>query len=322
MFLLKWLKSALLTRKSSPLMVLDRASGKLIEEKIFGKSALFFLYGKNGGIAQRLLGPPLRFLSARCAFVSSLYGWWQRRVASRRAIAPFIAAFDLDSSEWADKVCSYASFDAFFTRRLKATARPLDPDTNSAVMPCDGRFLGYEKVDRNATVTIKGQQLDIGTLIGDRELAGRYCGGSLLLARLCPSDYHRFHFPISGYVEAPRFIKGWRYSVSPLALAYNLSILCQNKRAVVAIHNTDCQDPLLYVAIGATNVGSIHFTYTPDSFQLRGSELGYFSFGASALALLFPPGAISLAPDLLEATKNGYEMRCLMGQRLGTLLFK
>ncbi len=74
---------------------------------------------------------------------------------------------------------------------------------------------------------------------------------------------------------------------------------------------------VLYLEIGATNVGSIHQTYSPNTFCVKGAEKGYFSFGASSLILLFKKDAIRFDQDLLDAMKSGLEIRCLMGQSMG-----
>ena len=50
------------------------------------------------------------------------------------------------------------------------------------------------------------------------ELAKPYERGSLVISRLCPVDYHRFHFPVQGHVSQPKLINGFLYSVNPLAL--------------------------------------------------------------------------------------------------------
>ena len=38
----------------------------------------------------------------------------------------------------------------------------------------------------------------------------------MLISRLCPVDYHRYHFPVAGMAE-PVWINGALYLVSPLA---------------------------------------------------------------------------------------------------------
>ena len=74
---------------------------------------------------------------------------------------------------------------------------------------------------------------------------------------------------------------------------------------------------VLYLEIGATSVGSIQETYSPGKFQTKGAEKGYFEFGGSALILLFAKDAIQFDQDLLAATQEGFEIRCLLGQSMG-----
>jgi phosphatidylserine decarboxylase len=73
----------------------------------------------------------------------------------------------------------------------------------------------------------------------------------------------------------------------------------------------------LFLEIGATCVGAIHQTYTPEVLTSKGAEKGYFSFGGSSLILLFPPNTIRFDEDLIKATAQNIEIRCLMGQQMG-----
>ena len=140
----------------------------------------------------------------------------------------------------------------------------------------------------------------------------------MVMGRLCPSDYHRFHFPCDCTPGPARLINGWLFSVNPWAVRRNVHIFTQNKRAVTELDSKPF-GKVLMVEIGATSVGSIQQTYTPGIPQLKGAEKGYFEFGASSLILLFPPGSLTLAPDLLSISPH-LEIRCLMGQELGRLV--
>ena len=72
------------------------------------------------------------------------------------------------------------------------------------------------------------------------------------------------------------------------------------------------------VVIGATNVGSMTFTYPQNGYVAQGAEAGFFSFGGSFVATLFERGKIRLAEDLLRETQAGRELYARMGDRLGT----
>ena len=39
-------------------------------------------------------------------------------------------------------------------------------------------------------------------------IAERFLGGALAIVRLCPADYHRYHFPVGGTVKEIRIIPG------------------------------------------------------------------------------------------------------------------
>ena len=122
---------------------------------------------------------------------------------------------------------------------------------------------------------MKGRSLDLAALLNEEELAKKYEGGSLVIARLCPSDYHRFHFPFICTPKTPHLIPGPLFSVNPLALQQNFEILTTNKRMVTELHNPLFQD-VAYVEVGATSVGSIHQTFTPHSVQPKGGEKRVF----------------------------------------------
>ncbi|MES2199982.1 MAG: phosphatidylserine decarboxylase, partial [Chlamydiota bacterium] len=128
------------------------------------------------------------------------------------------------------------------------------------------------------------------------------------------------HFPCSCTPSKSFLINGPLYSVNPLALRKRIEILAQNKREITIL-GTECFGKVLFIEVGATCVGAIHQTYTPEKLHEKGAEKGYFSFGGSSLVLLFEPGAIVFDQDLVEASKEGIEVLGLMGQTLGHLKF-
>lgn len=299
-----------------PIIYRERLTGKRCEERVYGAAALKLLYGT--GWVSTLLGRPLCFLASRYALFSRLVGWWQNRNWTARHIAPFVAAHEVDVSEFQEPVERFRSFNDFFIRKLKPSSRPLAEGEKVAICPADGRYLAFQEFAKEDWVDVKGRRLDLTTLLQDPLLARRYEKGSLIVARLCPSDYHRFHFPVTCQVAYSRLIKGSLYSVNPIAIYRRMAILAENKRLVTLLQSEAFGDVLM-IEVGATSVGSIHQTYSQGPQPLlKGAEKGYFSFGGSCILLLFLPGAIRVEEDLLEATKSGLETRCLMGQPLGT----
>lgn len=287
----------------------NRETETIETEAIYGEGALRWVY-------ETLLGKVALFVLIRRAVFSKLYGWLMSRPSSRKKVIPFIQTYGLDSAEFAEAPETFGSFNDFFSRKLKPNARPLAEC--DAVLPADGRHLAFPCADAEAMIIYaKGQAFDLKKLLGDDNLAQRYHGGAILCSRLCPTDYHRFHFPVAGTPSAPRLINGELFSVNPIALAQRIAYLWENKREVIEI-DSPIFGKVTQVLIGATNVGTIRTTFTPGKFYEKGDELGYFRFGGSFVATLFEPGKIELAKDLVKQSANGRETYAQMGTALGT----
>jgi phosphatidylserine decarboxylase len=297
-----------------PIVYFDRASKEKKIEKVYKGGALELLYGTS--LLSKLIGAPCVHALARIPFFSAFYGYLQDRPSSAKKVKTFIEEFGLDVSEFAQHPDSFTSFNDFFTRKLTSAARPLASGNQVAIIPADGRYWFYPHFDQADGIIVKGETFDLATLIGDAELAKRYQQGAMVIARLCPTDYHRYHFPVDCVPGETQLINGWLYSVNPIAIKKNLQIFTQNKRTLCKLQTKEF-GTVLFMEIGATCVGAMHQTYTADQTHLKGDEKGYFSFGASSLIVLFEPNTIQFDQDLIEATAQGIEIRCLMGQSMG-----
>jgi phosphatidylserine decarboxylase len=176
------------------------------------------------------------------------------------------------------------------------------------------KILAYDDIS-NSDFIIKGYRFDIFSFLNNARLAQNYLDGTLVIIRLAPFDYHRFHFPISGNVSPITRIDGDYYSVSPLALRKITEIFCLNKREFTIISNPLFGDVIM-TEVGATMVGSIVQTYT-GNFVKKGEEKGYFKFGGSTVVLLFEKNKIRIDDDLLINTLKGYETVIKEGERIG-----
>ena len=297
---------------SQPITLKNRHTGATETEQVYGEAWLRRIYGNP-------LGQIALHAVVKRAFFSKLYGAAMDRPGSASRIAPFIKNYGLDVSEFADPIETYQSFNDFFYRKLKSSARPIDPRSDVATLPADGRHLGFQDASKVKGIFAKGQQFDVPTLVGDRTLGERYARGTIVCSRLCPVDYHRFHFPVAGIPHAPIAIDGALFSVNPIALRRNLSYLWQNKRQRVSI-DAGPFGLVTIVAIGATNVGTIIETYQPGVAIKKGDEKGYFRFGGSFLATLFEPNRIQLETDLATAGESGQELYAKVGTPLGRLI--
>ena len=176
----------------APIALRNRHTGGTEVERVFGEAWL-----------KRIYGNPLGKLSLHAvvkrAFFSDIYGFLADRPSSAKRVIPFIRDFGLDPSEFAEAdPAAYRTFNEFFYRKLKATARPIDPRPELAVLPADGRHLGFPDAGAVKGIFAKGQTFDIPALVADRALGERYARGTVVCSRLCPVDYHRFHFPVAG----------------------------------------------------------------------------------------------------------------------------
>lgn len=298
------------------IIYIDRQTGQKQIEKVYKEGALNLLYGHSW--LSKFFAPWLLPSLTKWPGFSHLYGYLQKHPFSVRKIRPFIEKFHIDPSEFLNSISEYRSFNDFFIRKLKPEARPIDSDPCVAVIPADGRYYFYADIAQCSGFIVKGQKFELETLLKDSSLAQEFQGGSMVLARLCPSDYHRFHFPCDCLPGPTRLINGWLYSVNPLAVKKNIHILTQNKRTLCELRSP-LFGRILYLEIGATSVGSIQETYIPHQWQSKGTEKGYFEFGGSALILLFAKNTIAFDNDLLAATEEGCEIRCLLGQSMGRL---
>ena len=295
---------------AEPIQFFNRYTGRIETEQVYGANYLRFIYGNPlGKIA-------LHGLVKRSGF-SNWYGRRMDHTSSRNKIAPFISSYGLNADEFADESKNFKSFNEFFFRKLKPGARPIDPNVNTAVFPADGRHLGFQDISKSAGIFVKGATLDLPKLFGSENLAAPYRDGSLILSRLCPVDYHRFHFPVSGIPEKPQLINGHLLSVNPIALRQNIKILVENKRFFSEIESAEFGRVAMF-EVGATNVGSVEYTFAPGTPMEKGAEKGFFKFGGSLTITVFRKGKIQLDEDLVKNSSVGRELYARMGDHLGT----
>ncbi|KAA5542777.1 phosphatidylserine decarboxylase [Roseiconus nitratireducens] len=290
----------------------DRYRQQTCVEKVYGDKSLRWTYGSVGGkIALATVVKRLWF--------SRFYGWLMDRRSSREKIAPFIERYEIDADEFVRAPDQFENFNAFFYRRLKPQARPIDSDPTTVVFPADGRHLCIPDLSESDGLLVKGERLDLETLVADADLARHYARGSLLVSRLCPVDYHRFHFPVAGCPGPPRHVNGPLYSVNPIALRQNIQILATNRR-VLTVLDTETIGRVLLLEIGATCVGGICQTYSAGLNVSKGDEKGYFRFGASSTIVIFEPGRIRFDDDLLVQSQQKRELYAHVGDHMGTIL--
>ncbi|NGX34334.1 MAG: Phosphatidylserine decarboxylase proenzyme [Candidatus Anoxychlamydiales bacterium] len=287
-------------------IVFDREKKKKIVEKVYFKTALEFLYSDN------IFSKFLLFFFSKFSFLSKFYGFINSKKTSKYKIKLFIKNFNIDVGEFEKNVNDFKSFNDFFIRKLKKDCRKIDFDEDTLVFPSDGRFLAFEKISDLDHFSIKNHKFSLNEFLQDEKLTKKYSNGSMLLCRLAPEDYHRFHFPIGCTPSEAKLINGYLYSVNPIALRKNIKILSENKRMLTILKTQEFSD-VLYIEIGATNVGTINQTFFPNTEYKKGEEKGYFSLGGSSIVLLFEKDKIKFDDDLIRMSKQNIETKAQFG---------
>jgi phosphatidylserine decarboxylase len=288
---------------STPIRFWNRKKACSETEDVYGDFFLRWVYETQTG--QKLADWVLSK-----AWLSQVYGAYQSSRLSRAQISPFIEKFRIPMDDF--EPGPFKTFNDFFIRQFKAGVRPFVQDSSKMAAFAEARYFAYEKVASDQGIPVKGKTLAVAGLLGDPQVARAFEGGPLLLARLCPVDYHRFHFPDEGAIVQQYRIHGGLHSVNPVALNYDPEIFVSNERQV-SILETRNFGRLAYVEVGALCVGKIIQSHLGEIPFHRGSEKGYFLFGASTVIVLGQPGRWTPDSDLLQQTRLGVETLVELG---------
>lgn len=288
----------------------DRKSKEKKKELIAGEKLMRWTFESRAGMM-------LLETIVKKKFISKLYGAVQDMSFSKNKISSFVSDFNIDMSEaMREHPDDYENFNDFFSRRLKPYARAVDIRDSVLISPADGKMLAYSDIDIDSLYQVKDSKFSLSTLLGDPLLADEYLGGTFVVIRLAPSDYHRFHFIDDCSISSHFKADGHLYSVNPLSLRAIPKVYCQNKREVSVLDSKNF-GKVLYIEVGATFVGSIVQTFNSDFEQKRGAEKGYFKFGGSTVILLFKKDTVKIDPDIMENTALGLETSVRMGEKIG-----
>lgn len=289
-----------------PITVYDREKQQNFIEKVLGDTAIQRVYGTRTG---RWLADAILSRHA----VSGAMGFYYSSPMSRKLIPKFIQDYGIAMQEYESK--EWTSFNEFFARRFIAGARPFVQDPN--VMPAfaEARYFAWNEISPATQFPIKGQMLNVLRVLGSEDRARPFLGGPVLLARLCPVDYHRFHFPDAGTVKFHARIPGRLHSVNPLAVKVRPDVFFTNERQV-SILETQNFGLLAYVEVGALGVGRICQTHAQNEPFSRGAEKGLFEFGASTVIVFGERGKWQPEPVLTEKTTGGTEVYVKLGTQV------
>lgn len=223
---------------------------------------------------------------------------------------------NMDEAEQPD-LDTYPNFNAFFTRALSVSARPIDAHPESVISPADGVISQIGNISSGDIIQAKGMHYSALSLLGGKAIdADPFLNGNFATIYLAPKDYHRLHMPISGTLTKMIHIPGRLFSVNPTTAGSVPNLFARNER-IVAIFNTAI-GPMALVLVGAMIVASVetiwhgivnpptiskikHWDYSDKNIRLeKGAEMGRFRLG-STIIMLFPKNTVqwnhSVKPD-------------------------
>ncbi|KAL6613786.1 hypothetical protein ACP70R_036056 [Stipagrostis hirtigluma subsp. patula] len=303
---------------ASHILVFDRRTKRIVEEVIDGKIVLSMraLYQSKVGLT--LINTGVKDLLKN---LSEKQGKKMNSPESAKDIPKFLELFkdQINMDEVKDPIESFKTFNEFFIRRLKPGARPIAHNDQDSIATCaaDSRLIAFSSVDESTRLWIKGRKFSIEGLLGTSVHSNALSNGSLVIFRLAPQDYHRFHAPVSGTVEKFVEVPGCLYTVNPIAVnSKYCNVFTENKRVVSIISSSEF-GKVAVVAIGATMVGSITFLKKEGEYVQKGDEFGYFSFGGSTVICVFEKDAIQFDADLVANSQRSLETLVSVGMTLG-----
>jgi phosphatidylserine decarboxylase len=229
-------------------------------------------------------------------------------------LGAYIRAFDVNLDEAVVPQDGFASFNDFFTRKLRDGVHAIDQNPDAIVSPSDGRLDDVGPIDGNSHFLVKGQPYTSEELLGSSEEARWFEGGKYGVVYLSPRDYHRVHSPVTGTVRRVRHLPGALYPVNSIGIRHVPRLFARNERVVVYV-DTERFGTVAVVFVGAFIVGKISLYFdapkrpphggspverTYDSSSAprlaRGDEMGAFLLG-STVVLLLPKSSWRDAPS-------------------------
>ena len=244
--------------------------------------------------------------------VSDICGKFLSTRLSRRIIPSFVKKNHIDLGIYEKQ--EFDSYNALFTRKIKAEQRPINEQKNILISPSDGKVTAYP-ITQKGRFWIKHTQYSAAQLLNDERLAERYMGVWIYVIRLTVDDYHRYCYVADGRKSRQRKIRGVLHTVNPVANDY-YPIYKMNSREYCLLKTKEL-GTILLMEVGALMVGKIN-NHEEDSAQVkRGDEKGMFEFGGSTIVVMTEPGMAEPDKDIIHNTKAQAETLVKMGEPIG-----
>lgn len=284
--------------------IYDRRSGQVRTIPEVGAGAIRFTYGTALG---RLLAKGILCRK----FVSDAYAAWQKSRFSRKKVRRFIDRYAIDVSDCT--ATEFSCFNDFFTRQRKNYVNQTAENELPAI--ADSKLLALP-IDDGSVFCIKGVPYTTAQLLENEALAREFDGGTCLIFRLAPEDYHRYVYPDGGTQERTVHIAGVLHTVNPIAA--DMAVYRRNTRAYTVLH-TEHFGMMVQMEVGALLVGKIVNRKEQPAAVERLREKGWFAYGGSTVILLAKRGALTVDADISEYSARGIETAVRLGERVAAV---
>lgn len=229
----------------------------------------------------------------------------------------FVKRYQVNMNEAANPdISSYRTFNEFFTRPLKAGARPIAKA--KFICPVDGAISQFGKIEQDQIFQAKGHTYSTTALVGGNQLlANQFENGHFACLYLSPKDYHRIHMPCDGKLKSMTYVPGDLFSVNPTTAEGVPGLFARNERVVCEFSSAQ-HGSFVMVLVGATIVGSMatvwhnenggiinpprtgqprSWPYADKKISLKqGEEMGRFLLG-STVVMLFEKNVLKFNAD-------------------------
>jgi phosphatidylserine decarboxylase len=222
-------------------------------------------------------------------------------------------------SECLQRTDEFKSFNDFFCRKLQAGSRSIDLEERAIVSPADNKLFVIPNISNYVPFFVKNETFNLAKFLGSSSLASLFEGGTMMIFRLAPPDYHRFHFPIDCTAFKFEPMGNLLESVNPIVYRTGVQPLTTNVRCHYVLE-TSQQVPVIMTAVGAMMVGSVVETFKTDQKCLKGQEAGYFQFGGSTVTLLFQHNFVNPVKKNVDHSTEGFETAVKVGQRVADFI--
>jgi phosphatidylserine decarboxylase len=289
----------------------NRYTSQLEQELVYGGKFIQALY-------QNKIGRFFEWFLSTTPYPSKLVGEYYQSSYSQKDIASFIEKYKIETNQFkkgnkkgVNFSDTFNSFDDFFIREFKEGERPFAAESKTMPAFAEARYFATESLHDVIKFPVKGNFLKLHDLLPIPE-ADLFLRGPMFVARLCPVDYHRYHYPDSGKTLKSYRRTGALHSVSPIALRYLPKVFLRNERRI-SILETKNFGRLAYIEVGALFVGAIDQTANEKNEFQRGQQKGQFHFGASTVILLGEKDRWTPSEDILDHSYNGIETFVKLG---------